>query len=319
MNRIMRLLTLSLALTSVLIVSADTCGTPTLEKRPLTKTESAIVGIASSGLFHVTLGQPLGALLVHAQLANKGEAFWKNLTIQGLYTRGLTANLATIPFNAALQQISNTFFSEQLRKHNNNQPLSDAQKIAAGAGAGIISTALVTPTNCVFIEAQKSEIKKDHIPTKQRPSTLDFMRSIWRKGGLAGFYRGATVTATKQAIGTASYLAAFPSMKQKYLHVVPNDVIATCASGLTVGIPTAILTHPFDVVETQLVGDPGKKKYKSIFDAFKDTWNSGKIFAGLKLRLARTIIGTTVIGRLQEYFGNKIQEFNSTKPPKNTF
>ncbi|KAK0501837.1 carnitine/acyl carnitine carrier [Armillaria luteobubalina] len=179
----------------------------------------------------------------------------------GLY-KGITSPLATAALMNGLVFASYRFFMK-IQLENNSSIPTLAQITLAGAGSGIVSSIVTTPTELIKIRQQSLLVPS---------SPYEVILDILRKNGIRGLYRGMTATALRD-LGYGSYFFAYeatsrfftstsdlplsPSEIQLLLSQVDGQVrtpswAAMLLAGGVAGIAGWMTTFPLDVVKTRM-------------------------------------------------------------------
>ncbi|EDR13874.1 uncharacterized protein LACBIDRAFT_230077, partial [Laccaria bicolor S238N-H82] len=197
----------------------------------------------------------------------------------GLY-KGITSPLATVALMNGLVFASYRFLLKLQLEDSSSTP-SITQIALAGAGSGIISSIITTPTELIKIRQQS---------LLTETTTRQVALQVLRESGIKGLYRGITATALRD-IGYGAYFAAYEATC-RYLStpaVTPLDsslimaqvepdmtklswpslLLAGGVAGigmlffcltpsvLLISRPSAagwVVTFPFDVVKTRVQG-----------------------------------------------------------------
>ncbi len=93
-------------------------------------------------------------------------------------------------------------------------------------------------------------------------------QAIMSTVGAAGLFRGFTPKCMRDGIGSLAYWYAAPKLKQEYKKQGFSEASATIAAGLSVAVPSTIITHPFDTISTAMQNDLYKNKYRSTIASF---------------------------------------------------
>ncbi|KAK0489448.1 carnitine/acyl carnitine carrier [Armillaria novae-zelandiae] len=179
----------------------------------------------------------------------------------GLY-KGITSPLATAALMNGLVFASYRLFMK-IQLENNSSIPTLTQIALAGAGSGIVSSIVTTPTELIKIRQQSLLVPS---------STYEVIVDILRKNGIRGLYRGMTATALRD-LGYGSYFLAYeatsrfftpvsdsplsPSEIQLLLSQVDGQVrtpswAAMLLAGGVAGIAGWMTTFPLDVVKTRM-------------------------------------------------------------------
>lgn len=178
----------------------------------------------------------------------------------GLY-KGITSPLATVALMNGLVFASYRFLLKLQLEDSSSTP-SITQIALAGAGSGIISSIITTPTELIKIRQQS---------LLTETTTRQVALQVLRESGIKGLYRGITATALRD-IGYGAYFAAYEATC-RYLStpaVTPLDspiIMAQVEPDMTklswpslllaggvAGIAGWVVTFPFDVVKTRVQG-----------------------------------------------------------------
>ncbi|KAL0954072.1 hypothetical protein HGRIS_005222 [Hohenbuehelia grisea] len=191
----------------------------------------------------------------------------------GLY-KGVTSPLAACALLNGMVFASYRVFMKMQIDHTNSLPTL-TQIALAGAGSGIVSSLITTPTELIKIRQQSSLT-----PTSARTVALQ----IFREAGVRGLFRGITATALRDC-GYGAYFAAYEATCRYFTPVSPqyeppdhlsifseveSDVnklpwYAMLIAGGVAGIAGWLFTFPMDVVKTRVQGcnkyPPGQLPY----------------------------------------------------------
>ncbi|KJA22839.1 hypothetical protein HYPSUDRAFT_138765, partial [Hypholoma sublateritium FD-334 SS-4] len=161
--------------------------------------------------------------------------------VLGLY-KGITSPLATVALMNGLVFASYHFLLK-LQLPSADAVPTLAQIALAGAGCGIVSSIVTTPTELVKIRQQ----------ARLTPTTARTVaREILREHGVRGLYRGLPVTALRDC-GYGAYFAAYEAAC-RYLPTGADGKLtlpALLIAGGIAGIAGWVATFPLDVVKTR--------------------------------------------------------------------
>ncbi|KDR80921.1 hypothetical protein GALMADRAFT_153318 [Galerina marginata CBS 339.88] len=222
-----------------------------------------------SGMTSLVVGFPFDTVKVRFQspaIAGKYHSTFNAITtiireerFIGLY-KGITSPLATVALMNGLVFASYRLLLK-LQLPNAGTLPTIAQIALAGAGSGIISSIVTTPTELIKIRQQATLT-----PTTARQMALQ----ILREGGLPSLYRGLTATALRDC-GYGAYFAVYeatcryfsrptgPSEPSTILDHVETEITqlswgALLLAGGLAGVAGWVATFPFDVVKTRVQG-----------------------------------------------------------------
>ncbi|KAF9012871.1 mitochondrial carrier [Hymenopellis radicata] len=229
----------------------------------------------------------------------------------GLY-KGITSPLATTALMNGLVFASYRFLMK-IQLDNGNCIPTLTQIALAGAGSGIISSIITTPTELI-------KIRQQQLLTPS--STRDVAMSIIRTHGIRGMYRGMPVTALRDC-GYGAYFWAYEATCRYFttptleapadeiqlllkevdgeMRSVPGWAVMMLAGGLA-GIAGWMTTFPLDVVKTRMQGHSPdiptsitpllSRPYKTIWSTIVHSYKTegvGVFFRGLAPTLIRAI------------------------------
>ncbi|TFK34034.1 carnitine/acyl carnitine carrier [Crucibulum laeve] len=223
-----------------------------------------------SGMASLVVGFPFDTVKVRFQnpeTASKYRSTFHAITtiireekFIGLY-KGITSPLASVALMNGLVFASYRFFMKvQLASADSIPTLT--QIALAGAGSGIVSSIVTTPTELIKIRQQSMLT-----PTNARKVALQ----IIKESGMRGLYRGITPTALRD-IGYGAYFSAYEATCRYFSPAVTSSAdnlsltsqvqadanrlswpVMLLAGGVA-GIAGWIATFPFDVVKTRVQG-----------------------------------------------------------------
>lgn len=244
---------------------------------------------ACGGIAQVLLGQPFDIVKVRLQtsstnasalgtassiLKNEGPlAFYKG-TLTPLIGIGACVSVQFGGFHYARRS-----FEERNLKAGYARDLSYGQYYASGAFAGIANTVLSAPIEHVRIRLQT----QPHGAARLYNGPIDCMKKLSaHQGVLAGLYRGTTVTLLReaQAYGvwflTFEYLMNLDAARNNYSRSDISTPKIALYGGLA-GEALWIASYPFDVIKSKMQTDGfgANQKYKTMRDAFAQTWAQG--------------------------------------------
>jgi len=173
--------------------------------------------------------------------------------------------------------------------------LSSTGNIVTGALGRVFIGLLLNPISIVKARYESSHYSKDAYPTLRAS-----LRSLYRDGGIRGFFRGFSATALRDAPYAGLYLAFYEQHKHwlgRWAHGESGAWWVVCVSGLGAGILATVITHPFDILKTRmqttpntLLRNPSVSYRPSVFATARHIFQTDGLRAfadGLGLRCAR--------------------------------
>lgn len=226
-----------------------------------------------AGMTSLAVGFPFDTVKVRFQspeIAGKYRSTWNALStivreerFFGLY-KGIMSPMATVALMNGLVFASYRFLMKLQLEHADAVPTL-TQVALAGAGSGIISSLITTPTELIKIRQQQLITHG----TTARAVALQ----IFRENGVKGLYRGITATALRD-VGYGAYFFAYEatcrwlmSINGAGANVDPTNVMVQVEqdagklgwaglmfAGGVAGIAGWVMTFPLDVVKTRVQG-----------------------------------------------------------------
>ncbi|TEB31327.1 mitochondrial carrier [Coprinellus micaceus] len=225
-----------------------------------------------SGMAGLVVGFPFDTVKVRFQspaIAGRYSSTWNALStiirderVLGLY-RGITSPLATVALMNGLVFASYRFLMKMQLESADATPTL-AQIALAGAGSGIVSSLITTPTELIKIRQQSLLV-----PTTARQVAWQ----IFREQGVRGLYRGVGATALRD-VGYGAYFFAYEATCRWFLASgggLKGTVAggedpavrmleeagslgwgALMVAGGVAGVAGWVFTFPMDVVKTRI-------------------------------------------------------------------
>lgn len=180
-----------------------------------------------------------------------------------------------------------------------NLPLScDTQKAGLAFAASLPGTVLNTAAEQVVMRA------------KDGSSCYSIIKNTLKTAGPRGFFRGFTPKLLRDGTGSLAYWYAAPKLKAEYRNRGMQEALATIAAGVSVAVPSAIITHPFDTMSTAMQNDMHRSRYRHTLQslyAFTRTHGARELFKGVIPRTISAGIRMPILISLQDtltnYFG----------------
>eukprot|EP00501_MAST-03F_sp_TOSAG23-6_P001930 GSMAST32.ASY1.ANO1.2011.1 assembled CDS len=147
--------------------------------------------------------------------------------------------------------------------------------LLAGMCAGAMGQFFASPTDLVKVQLQLD----GKLATPRYSGTIDAFKSIYRRGGMRGLWKGWVPNCQRAALVQMGDLTTYDASKQFILRetdLPDNAIVHTLASGIS-GVVAATLGAPSDVIKTRIMNQPTDPKtgrgvlYHSSFDCLKKT------------------------------------------------
>jgi len=149
-----------------------------------------------------------------------------------------------------------------------------ATNLIAGAGAGIIGAFCGSPAFMIKIRLQAQ--CKDGVGVGQQHHYKGFLDAAYRiatEKGIAGLFHGYKTACVRTAVGSASQLTTYDTMKAsviKHGGYSPSDVKVHFIASAMSGVAITAAMNPFDVLITRCYNNPNMKDTSNVFIAFRD-------------------------------------------------
>ncbi|KFK42394.1 hypothetical protein AALP_AA2G250300 [Arabis alpina] len=245
------------------------------------------------GVAGIMSGYPLDTLRIRQQQSSKsGSAFTilrRMLSVDGptsLY-RGMAAPLASVTFqNAMVFQI----YAILSRSFDSSVPLEDPPSYKGvalgGFGTGALQSLMLSPVELIKIRLQLQQ-------SKSGPICL--AKSILRKEGIKGIYKGLTITVLRDAPAHGLYFWTYEYVRER-LHPGcrkngEERLRTMLVAGGLAGVASWVACYPLDVVKTRL--QQGNGAYDGIVDCFRKSVTQegyGVLWRGLGTAVARAFV-----------------------------
>ncbi|CAF2209402.1 hypothetical protein IGI04_029203 [Brassica rapa subsp. trilocularis] len=246
------------------------------------------------GVAGIISGYPLDTLRIRQQQSSKsGSAFTilrRMLAVEGpssLY-RGMSAPLASVTFqNAMVFQI----YAILSRSFDSSVPMEEPPSYRGvalgGVGTGAVQSLLLSPVELIKIRLQLQQ---------SNSGPISLAKTILRREGLKGIYKGLTVTVLRDAPAHGFYFWTYEYVREM-LHPgcrkSGEETLRTMlvAGGLA-GVSSWVICYPLDVVKTRLQ-QGGHGAYEGIADCFRKSIAQegyGVLWRGLGTAVARAFV-----------------------------
>ncbi|CAH2068021.1 unnamed protein product [Thlaspi arvense] len=248
------------------------------------------------GVAGIISGYPLDTLRIRQQQSSKsGSAFTilrRMLAVEGptsLY-RGMAAPLASVTFqvNAMVFQI----YAILSRSFDSSLSLEDPPSYRGvalgGVGTGAVQSLLLSPVELIKIRLQLQQ-------QSSKSGPISLAKSILRREGLKGLYRGLTITVLRDAPAHGLYFWTYEYVRER-LHPgcrkSGHETLRTMlvAGGLA-GVASWVACYPLDVLKTRL--QQGHGAYEGIADCFHKSLTHegyGVLWRGLGTAVSRAFV-----------------------------
>lgn len=169
-----------------------------------------------------------------------------------------------------------------------------------GIGTGAIQSLILSPAELIKIRLQLQGTDQTRSYQAERlTGPVDVARSILRKEGLRGMYRGFTITVLRDAPAHGFYFWTYEYMRE---HLHPGcrkngkeSLRTMLISGGLAGVASWVCCYPLDVVKTRLQAQSTSsvQKYNGIIDCFYKSVKAdgyGVLWRGLGTAVTRAFV-----------------------------
>ncbi|KAF8070445.1 mitochondrial carrier domain-containing protein [Lyophyllum atratum] len=287
----------------------------------MSKTVKDLTAGTAGGVAQVLVGQPFDIVKVRMQTAPKGtykgmmdcaKGILRNEGPLAFYKGTLTPLLGigvcvSIQFGAL--EWTKRYFANQNRLNKKDGPdgsiLTSGQLFAAGVFAGLANGVVSGPVEHIRIRLQT---QSNTNPTYKGP--WDAIKKIYSGYGIAGLYKGQTVTLLREATGYGIYFLTYEKLVQWEMTKkgIRRDQISPMNAvlyGATAGYALWAVIYPIDMIKSRMQTDgfsPSTgQKYTSTLDCVRKVWRTegiGAFTRGLGPTLIRSPFanGATFLG-----------------------
>ncbi|KAK2654853.1 hypothetical protein Ddye_014709 [Dipteronia dyeriana] len=257
------------------------------------------------GIAGIISGYPLDTLRIHQQSSNSGSAFSilknmvKNEGPSSLY-RGMGAPLASVTIqNAIVFQMYAIMSRAFDTSVSLSEPPSYTGVALGGFSTGAIQSLVLAPVELVKIRLQlRSSNYTRPGQADSHKGPIDVARSILRREGLRGMYRGFTVTVLRDAPAHCVYFWSYEYIREQFHPGCRKDgqenVRTMLVAGGLAGVSSWVCCYPLDVVKTRLQAQTqSSQKYSGIIDCFRKSVQAegyGVLWRGLGTAVSRAFV-----------------------------
>jgi len=185
--------------------------------------------------------------------------------VQGLY-RGIGVNLCFSIPEKAIKLVVNDEIRHYFMAKSGQKSISILEEVISGAGAGACQIVITAPMELMKINLQlSSKIPGDQITAK----------SLFKKLGIRGVYKGTVATATRDITFSVIYFPTMSKVSELFINSEDTSLkkfFKTLGIAMVSGAAAAGTVTPFDVVKTRIqTVVPGiqAKEYKGMVDCTK--------------------------------------------------
>lgn len=181
-----------------------------------------------------------------------------------------------------------------------SDPASYRGVFLGGVGTGAIQSVILSPVELVKIrlQLQSTNLTRSHQADHYK-GPIDVARSILRREGLRGIFRGFNITALRDAPSHGLYFCSYEYMREQ-LHPGcrkngQESLRTMLIAGGLAGVASWVCCYPLDVVKTRLQAQSPSsiQKYNGIIDCFNKSVKAegySVLWRGLGTAVARAFV-----------------------------
>lgn len=157
------------------------------------------------------------------------------------------------------------FYQQLIDGNNRSGSMNIGARVAAGITTGGLAVFFAQPTDVVKVRFQAAINGTASAP--RYSSTLQAYKSIARKEGMRGLWRGTFPNVSRNAIVNVSEIVCYDIIKDTILHyhLINDGIPLHLASAMVAGFCTTVVASPVDVVKTRYMNST-KGQYKGAID-----------------------------------------------------
>ncbi|KAI9274317.1 putative mitochondrial ornithine transporter 1 [Phascolomyces articulosus] len=217
-----------------------------------------------SGMAQVIVGQPIDTIKVRLQLDHtRFNGAWdcalQTIRKEGFFAlyKGMASPLVGIGAVNAVLFAANSSIKKAMQAYP-GQTLSIGQIAIAGAGAGIVNSALASPVELLKIKLQ-AQYSNEGGAGRQFKGPIDCARQLIRNDGFSALFRGMYVTILREIPAYAGFYSGFEVTKRYLTKGQEEDatILQLMASGSVGGMSYWLASYPLDVVKSVVQNQNG--------------------------------------------------------------
>ncbi|KAG0087808.1 ADP/ATP carrier protein aac3 [Podila epicladia] len=174
---------------------------------------------------------------------------------------------------------------------------------AAGASSLLIVYSLDYARTRLANDAKNASIK-GAAGGRQFEGMIDVYKKTLATDGIAGLYRGFTISAVGIVVYRGLYFGLYDSVKPMMSPKMQDSFIASYILGFGVTTLAGLASYPIDTVRRRMMMTSGEAvKYKSSLDAFRKIVEQGgymSLFKGAGANILRAVAGAGVLAGYDE-------------------
>lgn len=245
---------------------------------------------------HIGVGGRVGGLIRDTIRSDGIGGFWRGtLPTLGRNVPGVAVYFVTLQNLQYLLVVAckrglpgaDKFYDSQRMKPNTSGNL------LLGSLARTIAGSLLMPATVLKVRFESTQYRS------QYSSLLTAFRSILKREGVRGLFRGWMATTLRDAPNAGIYLGAY-----RWLGGGGEGIglVGNMAAGLGAGFTATLLTHPFDLVKTRIQLSPFQGASSlAVLREILQTHGAKGLFAGLIPRMARKSLSSAITWAVYEH------------------
>ncbi|KAI7827691.1 mitochondrial carrier domain-containing protein [Gamsiella multidivaricata] len=178
-----------------------------------------------------------------------------------------------------------------------------AGNLASGAAAGAFSLTFVYSLDYARTRLS-SDGKGKNGGSRQYTGLMDVYKKTLASDGIAGLYRGFSLSIVGIVIYRGLYFGLYDSIKPSMPGALQGSFIASFILGFGVTNLASLVSYPFDTVRRRMMMTSGEAvKYKSSFDAFRQIVTQEgyrSLFKGAGANILRAVAGAGALSGYEQ-------------------
>eukprot|EP01120_Amphizonella_sp_Union-15-10_P015415 TRINITY_DN7934_c0_g1_i1.p1 TRINITY_DN7934_c0_g1~~TRINITY_DN7934_c0_g1_i1.p1 ORF type:complete len:317 (-),score=41.40 TRINITY_DN7934_c0_g1_i1:156-1052(-) len=227
------------------------------------------LGGSVGGFVGLCVGHPFDTLRVRMQtqgvqgvFKNATDCFFKTVSregARGLY-KGISSPLSFYVIQKTFQWGTYGNLHTMLKSRYGSDKLPLRYAFLAGAGAGIVTSFIITPMDRVKILLQvqypkhleNSSALVEPASSTKFTGALDVVRKLWKTAGIRGLFCGYLPTLFREISGSGTYFYMYEFWKVYFSTEAKPKILLLLLSGGLTGVITWTVCFPFDVVKSRI-------------------------------------------------------------------
>jgi hypothetical protein len=239
-----------------------------------------------AGISSKLIEYPFDTLKVLAQTKHTDQNAFKQKSKSAIY-RGVY-----IPVLFSSLENATMFYSYSVTQKYLNDKLENTnlKNSLSGLFSGLCVSTILTPSELIKCKLQHNFLEN------KKESMMSFVKTIYSKNGLTGFYRGHMSTMCREGLGTTIYFSTYEKLKQQLYKFHNNDEIPIwkmAIAGSISGICYWTSIFPVDTIKSNF--QTSQSSYQKIITNIYKKYGATGFYKGYCITAFRAIISNFFI------------------------